>query len=279
MSSKQGIAVAFKTVATLLMSLWAATSHAATELYYVHADHLGTPQVMTDKNQDVVWKSSQTPFGETVEESGTLEQPLRFPGQYQDRETGFSYNYYRDYDPSLGRYVQSDPIGLQGGLNTYAYASANPISNWDLYGLWWDSLGINFTFVTHGKGTSTSFSFASDGNGLYCTVTHQELSGTGYYYAGGGEAAGGSGDILPSDADYFTQYTSNDGQGAVGGVANPIPIKGAFGFSGGITEENGEISSAVGRRGPGVGAFAGKVDSQSVYRYKIAPDFKINLFQ
>lgn len=127
MSRKQGIALAFKAVATLLMSLWAATSHATTELYYVHTDHLGTPQVMTDKNQEVVWERSQTPFGETVEDTGTLEQPLRFPGQYQDRETGFSYNYYRDYDPGLGRYVQSDPIGLGGGLNTYGYVSQNPL--------------------------------------------------------------------------------------------------------------------------------------------------------
>ena len=135
MSSKQGVALAFKAVATLLASLWAATSHATTELYYVHTDHLGTPQVMTDKNQEVVWKRSQTPFGETVEDSGTVEQPLRFPGQYADLEMGLNYNYYRDYDPSLGRYVQSDPIGLRGGINTYGYALQNPLYYIDPNGL------------------------------------------------------------------------------------------------------------------------------------------------
>ena len=135
MSSKQGVALAFKAVATLLASLWAATSHATTELYYVHTDHLGTPQVMTDKNQEVVWKRSQTPFGETVEDSGTVEQPLRFPGQYADLEMGLNYNYYRDYDPSLGRYVQSDPIGLRGGINTYGYAYQNPLRYVDPDGL------------------------------------------------------------------------------------------------------------------------------------------------
>jgi RHS repeat-associated protein len=58
-----------------------------------------------------------------------------FPGQYFDEETGLHYNYFRDYDPSIGRYAQSDPIGFAGGINSYSYTDANPIRQSDRFGL------------------------------------------------------------------------------------------------------------------------------------------------
>ena len=60
---------------------------------------------------------------------------LCFPGQYFDRETQLHYNYYRDDDPGVGRYVQSDPIGLEGGVNTYLYTLGNPLKYSDAKGL------------------------------------------------------------------------------------------------------------------------------------------------
>lgn len=67
---------------------------------------------------------------------GNVTFNLRFPGQYADAETGLNYNNYRDYDPSTGRYVESDPLGYGGRqLSTYAYAGGNPLSFLDMFGL------------------------------------------------------------------------------------------------------------------------------------------------
>ena len=102
---------------------------------YVHADHLGTPTLLTNQFGQVVVDIEATPFGETYIDYAEVTHNRRFPGQYRDEETGLHYNYFRDYDPSLGRYIQSDPIGLAGGLNTYAYVGSNPMMYTDPEGL------------------------------------------------------------------------------------------------------------------------------------------------
>jgi RHS repeat-associated protein len=104
-------------------------------LYYVHTNHLGAPQLITDSSQQVVWAADYMPFGEAAVTVNQLENPIRFPGQYYDGEMGTHYNYYRNYDPSLGRYIQSDPIGLEGGLNRYGYVDGNPLVYIDPDGL------------------------------------------------------------------------------------------------------------------------------------------------
>lgn len=104
-------------------------------LYYVHTDHLGTPQVLTDESGGVVWRASYAPFGKASIPVEMVEMNVRFPGQYYDLETGLHYNYFRYYDPATGRYITSDPIGLDGGLNTYLYAYSNSVKFLDPEGL------------------------------------------------------------------------------------------------------------------------------------------------
>ncbi|MFH2067335.1 MAG: RHS repeat-associated core domain-containing protein [Pseudomonadota bacterium] len=106
-------------------------------IYYYHNDHLGTPQKLTNTNGIVVWAADYDPFGTaTVSAGSTIENNMRFPGQYYDAETGLHYNYYRYYDPSIGRYLTPDPIGLAGGINLYAYVGGNPVNYSDPFGLW-----------------------------------------------------------------------------------------------------------------------------------------------
>ena len=110
-------------------------------VYWLHNDHLGTPQALTDVSGRKVWEMSQTPFGiATINEDPDgdgikVTNNFRFPGQYFDAETGLNYNYQRTYDPMLGRYTQNDPIGLNGGMNPFGYVGGNPISWIDLFGL------------------------------------------------------------------------------------------------------------------------------------------------
>jgi RHS repeat-associated protein len=106
---------------------------AAPQIYYVHADHQDTPRVVIDRNGAQRWSWVAEPFGHSapVEDPlglGRFVLDLRMPGQYFDAESGLVHNWHRDYDASVARYVQSDPIGLQGGINTYSYANGNPVS-------------------------------------------------------------------------------------------------------------------------------------------------------
>lgn len=98
-------------------------------IYYIQTDHLGTPRVILDSNNNLVWKLDYSePFGNKQPIENGLEFNLRFPGQYWDDEKSSSYNINRDYNPITGRYLQSDPIGLEAGINTYGYVDANPLS-------------------------------------------------------------------------------------------------------------------------------------------------------
>ena len=113
---------------------------AVAQMYYIHTDHLNTPRAISNATGQDVWRWDHTePFGADMANGnpsglGTFEFNLRLPGQYFDKETNLHYNYFRDYDPGIGRYIESDPIGLVGGINTYVYTN-NPLSEIDPYGL------------------------------------------------------------------------------------------------------------------------------------------------
>ena len=130
-------------------------------LYAIDSDHLNTPRRLTNQQGQVAWQWLITGFGETAPTQGAqgYAQPdissvnsyaeavsfdLRYPGQQWDEETGLSYNLHRYYDAATGRYTQSDPIGLTGGWNRFAYGGGNPLGFIDPDGLrpnrpqWWN---------------------------------------------------------------------------------------------------------------------------------------------
>jgi len=119
-----------------------ANSNGQAVFAYYHLDHLNTPLMATDKTGNVLWAASYNAFGfatittpAPTSEQPTIESNLRLPGQIWDEETEFEYNYHRYYDPRTGRYTTRDTIGLEGGINNYAYVGGNPLRFTDPLGL------------------------------------------------------------------------------------------------------------------------------------------------
>lgn len=171
-------------------------------VYFIHTDHLDTPRLVLDKSNNLRWSWIAEPFGTTAANPnpqglGVFVFNLRFPGQYFDQESGLHYNYFRDYDATLGRYVQSDPIGLAGGINTYVYAESQPTSLID-------PLGLSTYLCTqplHALGKVGEWVYSPKSNKL-----HHKFIGVirpdGTTHVGGQDRAGGPwGDGTPSRGD------------------------------------------------------------------------------
>lgn len=171
---------------------------------YLETDHLNTPIAARNQAGTVIWKWESDAFGATLPNQDpdgdgmptTIN--LRFPGQYYDKESGLHYNHHRYYDPKLGRYVSSDPIGVAGGRNTYGYANQNPLSNIDPDGL---QMRIPQSTIpgfpnprgSGGSGGSSSDDFGSGG------VLEKSIPGGGSGAGSGSGAGNGSGDCPDDD--------------------------------------------------------------------------------
>ncbi len=137
-------------------------------VFYYHCDQIGTPQLLTDDDGDVVWEASYKAWGEArgviaraSKAAGIVPgNPLQFQGQQVDAETGLAYNRHRYYDPVNGRFISKDPIGLAGGVNDYQYAP-NPVS-------WVDPSGLS-------RFKKSSWGPCKKGTGISYTVFQQDI--------------------------------------------------------------------------------------------------------
>ncbi|PTA74193.1 hypothetical protein C9414_19985, partial [Bacillus sp. Nf3] len=128
----------------LPVGLVAGPSAAVNRLHYVQPDHLGTPRAVIDPVRDVAvwtWDIASEAFGNSAPnedpdlDTSRFVLDMRFPGQRLDVASGLNYNLHRDYDASIGRYIQGDPIGLAGDISLYAYALNSPLLKSDPLGL------------------------------------------------------------------------------------------------------------------------------------------------
>jgi RHS repeat-associated protein len=144
--------------------------------YMALNDQLGRPDTLMNEQGSIVWKASNSAFGRQVAVDTIGGLNVGFPGQYYDAESKLWNNWNRYYDASLGRYTQSDPIGLAGGVNTYAYVGGNPISKIDPRGLDNPGMGPYATEVS-------VYTFTNSMNG-HIGVGVNGGSSFGYYSVG-----------------------------------------------------------------------------------------------
>lgn len=225
------------------------------QLYFLHNDHLGRPEIVTNDRNEMVWGAANFAFDRQVFHAGAFGSlNLGFPGQYFDAESGYWYNGFRDYDSRTGRYLQPDPIGLAGGLNAYAYVEGNP-------GNYVDPTGLRKWFGTYfsmgvGPFARTKFQLAAqcqDGSSMVAEVVAHGVTGgfgTPLLFAGG--TISFEDGMEGSDASVFNGEWAQVGAGAsfpIGAAASFVRLGKAIskpGISGEFGYELGEAATVGG---------------------------------
>lgn len=224
------------------------------QLNFVHNDHLGRPELVTNVSRQQVWRAYNYAYGRSVQQDDIGGLNIGFPGQYYDEETGLWYNGFRDYDASIARYLQSDPIGLMGGMNTYAYAGGDPINFYDPLGLFkvpdWAQeyeLQIGFGGSVFGllKGGTLGANIGISSKGLTANV--QSCGGLGLgAFAGAGKTIGYSktDPCAPQDGTSKSiNLNLEGGELIVGGISGSIEGDAA---SIGVGNISGRVKGGVG---------------------------------
>jgi RHS repeat-associated protein len=179
---------------------------------YLHTDHLGTPRFGTNTGGTQVWAWAGDAFGVGAS-SGSATVNIRMPGQYVDAESGLFYNWNRYYNPAIGRYISSDPIGIEGGLNTFLYANASPVMYMDPEGLDYAQCMAGYIAVCTGIGGTIGATGGFVGGTIVFpgVGTISGTAGLGVAGAGLGATTGVAlGNLMcPKDSKSFT--TSNLG--------------------------------------------------------------------
>ena len=204
-------------------------------LYYFINDRLGAPIQLITPTGTVVWQAAYFPYGEAEVQVNTISNNLRFPGQYYDVETELHYNWNRYYDPMSGRYISPDPIGLEGGLNLYAYVGGNPVNWVDREGLKqfemtiWAGGGVGHFIIGGGIYNVTIRDLSSGQSTLYTMV----VLGLGVGYPA---FRGSSKPIIFNDDD-CKKSDRFYGFGYIGGIS--LEAVAGFKAGGGIKIPNG----------------------------------------